>query len=198
MLINGASLFYLAAPHAPPTTQLHFAERSPNLLLLLASQAVLSFFLAFAKKPKRWTRESSRRQFLSTANTPRRKSFRKCCNMRSSQKGLGRRLLLPDPWEKSWGLLFLGANSVCSPLVGSDGLVLVSSESFNSRASSATLRYLFQRRICWHKSSTCFCCSLLGISPDGCTPANSSYSATTSRTSCQCKAPTADQLLPQL
>jgi len=39
------------------------------------------FFLAFAKKPKRWTRESSHGQFLSTANTPRRKSFRRCRTM---------------------------------------------------------------------------------------------------------------------
>src|SRR6266853_6705620 len=39
------------------------------------------FFLAFAKKPKRWTRRSSHGQFLSTASTPRRKSFRRCCSM---------------------------------------------------------------------------------------------------------------------
>jgi hypothetical protein len=39
------------------------------------------FFLAFAKKRKRWIRESFHGQFLSTANTPRRKSFRRCCTM---------------------------------------------------------------------------------------------------------------------
>jgi len=38
-------------------------------------------FLGFAKKPKRWTRESSHGQFLSTASTPHRKNFRGCCNM---------------------------------------------------------------------------------------------------------------------
>src|SRR6202453_1891604 len=42
------------------------------------------FFLAFAKKPKRWTRKSSHGQFLSMANTQRRKSFRRCCNMPDS------------------------------------------------------------------------------------------------------------------
>src|ERR1700677_4965470 len=41
------------------------------------------FFLAFAKKPKRWTRKSSHGQFLSMANTQRRKSFRRCCNVPS-------------------------------------------------------------------------------------------------------------------
>src|SRR5579864_146484 len=39
------------------------------------------FFLAFAKKPKRWTRKSSHGRFRSTANTPRRKSSRRCCSM---------------------------------------------------------------------------------------------------------------------
>src|SRR5271166_1179960 len=42
------------------------------------------FFLAFAKKLKRWTRKSFRGQFLSTASTPRRKSFRRCCSMPDS------------------------------------------------------------------------------------------------------------------
>src|SRR5215472_8316239 len=37
------------------------------------------FFLGFAKKPKRWTRKSSQGRFRSTANTPRRKSSRRCC-----------------------------------------------------------------------------------------------------------------------
>src|ERR1700745_1530951 len=41
----------------------------------------MPFFLAFAKKPKRWTRKSSHGRFHSTANTRRRKNFRRCCNM---------------------------------------------------------------------------------------------------------------------
>src|ERR1039457_6395600 len=41
------------------------------------------FLLAFAKKPKRWTRKSSHGQFLFTANTPRRKSSRRSCSMPS-------------------------------------------------------------------------------------------------------------------
>src|SRR5208283_2813018 len=41
-------------------------------------------FPAFAKKPKRWTQESFHEQFLSTANTPHRKRFRRCCNMPDS------------------------------------------------------------------------------------------------------------------
>ena len=43
--------------------------------------AVLS---AFAKKPKRWTRKSSRGRFRSMANTRRRRGFRRCCNMPDS------------------------------------------------------------------------------------------------------------------
>ena len=42
------------------------------------------FFPAFAKKPKRWIRKSFHGQFLSTANTPHRKSSRRCCNMPDS------------------------------------------------------------------------------------------------------------------
>src|ERR1039458_6133808 len=42
--------------------------------------ATLSF-LAFAKKPKRWTRESSHGQFLCTASIRRRRNFRRCCGM---------------------------------------------------------------------------------------------------------------------
>jgi len=34
------------------------------------------------EKAKRWTRKSSHGPFPSTANTPRRKSFRRCCSMR--------------------------------------------------------------------------------------------------------------------
>src|SRR6266567_6532764 len=57
-------------------------------LILLMNWATLRrigtpFLLAFAKRPKRWTRKSSHGRFLSTANTPRRKSFRRCCNMPS-------------------------------------------------------------------------------------------------------------------
>src|SRR5579864_1771071 len=56
------------------------------LILLMSSatlrKTVTPFFLAFAKKPKRWTRKSSHGRFRSTANTRRRKSFRRCCNMR--------------------------------------------------------------------------------------------------------------------
>src|SRR5271170_1368204 len=39
------------------------------------------FFLAFAKKPKRWTRESFHGRFLSTANIRHRKSSERCCMM---------------------------------------------------------------------------------------------------------------------
>src|SRR5580693_8106986 len=58
-------------------------------LILLMNSATFRkigtpFFFTFAKKPKRWTRESFHGQFLSTANTPRRKSFRRCCNMPDS------------------------------------------------------------------------------------------------------------------
>src|SRR5271169_1313377 len=58
-------------------------------LILLMNWATLRrigtpFFLAFAKKPKRWTRKSFHARFLSTANTPHRKSFRRCCNMPDS------------------------------------------------------------------------------------------------------------------
>src|SRR3984885_5219488 len=56
-----------------------------SLILLMNSTTLrrigTPFFLAFAKKPKRWTRESFHGQFLSTANPRRRKSFRRCCNM---------------------------------------------------------------------------------------------------------------------
>src|ERR1700733_4132086 len=58
-----------------------------SLILLMNSTTLRKigtpFFLAFAKKPKRWTQESFHGQFLSTANTPRRKSFRRCCNVPS-------------------------------------------------------------------------------------------------------------------
>src|SRR6266700_4842054 len=55
-------------------------------LILLMNWATLRrigtpFLLAFAKRPKRWTRKNSHEQFLSTVNTPRRRSFRRCCNM---------------------------------------------------------------------------------------------------------------------
>src|SRR5580704_11782752 len=58
-------------------------------LILLMNWATLRrigtpFFLASAKKPKRWTRKSFHALFLSTANTPHRKSFRRCCNMPDS------------------------------------------------------------------------------------------------------------------
>src|ERR1700722_342258 len=44
----------------------------------------MPFFPAFKKKPKRWTRKSVHARFLSTANTPHRKSFRRCCDMPDS------------------------------------------------------------------------------------------------------------------
>src|SRR5579864_3398943 len=55
-------------------------------LILLMNSASLPrigtpSFLAFAKKPKRWTKGSFHGQFLSMASTLRRKSFRRCCNM---------------------------------------------------------------------------------------------------------------------